>query len=102
MVIKEEGHIYELQNFESETTQTLTFVKKAPVSPESEELETVIEGTTNEEVLSALINRLGVLNAKFPSRENSIVITKLEESLMWLNKRTEDRKARGVEGKHIK
>lgn len=39
------------------------------------------------------------LNAKFPSRENAMTITKLDEALMWQDKRTKDREARGVEGK---
>ena len=38
------------------------------------------------------------LNAKFPCRENSLTITKLEEALMWNEKRTKDRVDRGVEG----
>jgi len=38
------------------------------------------------------------LNRKFPCRENSIAITKLEETLMWLIKRAENRENRGVEG----
>lgn len=38
------------------------------------------------------------LNKNFPCRENSLAITKLEESLMWLNKRTENRIKAGVEG----
>lgn len=38
------------------------------------------------------------LNQKFPCRENSIVITKLEEALLWLGKRKADREQRGVEG----
>jgi hypothetical protein len=101
MVIKEEGHVYELQNFESESVQTINFVKKIKSSLDSDVLQTILIGTTNEEVLEVLINRLQYLNSKFPCRENSIVITKLEESLMWLNKRAEDRKSRGVEGKHI-
>lgn len=57
-------------------------------------------GITNESLLAILVHRLGVLNKKFPCRENSIVITKLEESLMWLEKRTKDRLTRGVEGQH--
>ena len=60
---------------------------------------TINDGTTNEEVLKVLIDRLQYLNGMFPCRENAIVITKLEESLMWLNKRTSDRLARNVEGK---
>ena len=38
------------------------------------------------------------LNKKFPCRENSMVVTKLDEALMWLQKRKDDRKKRGVEG----
>ena len=58
-------------------------------------------GTTLEEMLKVSIERLQQLNGMFPCRENSVAITKMEEALMWLNKRTENRKARGVEGKHI-
>ena len=38
------------------------------------------------------------LNAKFPCRENAMTITKLDEALMWQDKRTKDREARNVEG----
>lgn len=38
------------------------------------------------------------LNEKFPCRENSSAITKLDECLMWLDKRKRDREKRGVEG----
>jgi hypothetical protein len=38
------------------------------------------------------------LNAKFPCHENAITITKLEEALMWQDKRTQDRNNRKVEG----
>ena len=48
------------------------------------------EWLTNEEVLAMLIDRMNYLQGKFPCRENALVITKLEESLMWLNKRTSD------------
>lgn len=102
-----EGHRYELENFEklTEVGQTIQFIQKEPMKelnglPEGT-LETINDGTTNEEVLAVLINRMKYLQDKFPCRENAIVITKLEESLMWLNKRTEDIKNRGVEGKQI-
>lgn len=39
-------------------------------------------------------------NGKFACRENAIAITKLEEALLWLDKRTRDREARQVEGTH--
>lgn len=100
------GHKYELAHFEGAgfpdaPVQTLQFIEKAPISEGSKEMLTVNDGTTNEEVLKVLIDRLHYLNGKFPCRENAIVITKLEESLMWLNKRTSDRQARNVEGKHV-
>ena len=98
-----EGHKFSLDNFENPGTdgQVLQFIQKEPTEPGSVDLKTVHNGTTNEEVLAMLIRRLYYLNKKFPCRENSIVITKLEESLMWLNKRTADRKARFVEGKYL-
>lgn len=37
---------------------------------------------------------------KFACRENALAITKLEEALHWLNHRTVEREARGVEGLH--
>lgn len=94
------GHKYELASFEGGAPQTIQFIKKKPdLEAGNGVLFTVNDGTTNEEVLRVMIDRLLYLNGKFPCRENAIVITKLEESLMWLNKRTADRQARGVEGK---
>lgn len=57
-------------------------------------------GLQVEEALEQVLARIKEYNSKVPCRENSIVITKLEESIMWLNKRTADREARGVEGTH--
>ena len=104
MKVKVEGHAYELSNFENKDLegQSLQFIHKEPVIEGSSELKTVSDGTTNEEVLEVLINRLGYLQSKFPCRENAIVITKLEEALMWLNKRTADRVKRNVEVKNEK
>lgn len=98
------GHKYELENFEAKDKpgQILQFIEKAPVGEGATELRTVNDGTTNEDVLRVLIDRLNTMQAKFPCRENAIVVTHLETGLLWLEKRTADRKARGVEGKHIK
>jgi len=38
------------------------------------------------------------LNKKFPCRENAVVVTKLDEALLWLLKRKMDRERRNVEG----
>lgn len=43
-------------------------------------------------------NNVGELS----SRETAVAITKLDEALMWLNKRAEDRKVRGVQGTYQK
>ena len=43
-------------------------------------------------------NMLEKLNTKFPCRENAMTITKLDEALMWQEKRTKDREDRNVEG----
>src|SRR3990167_2923046 len=102
MTIITPGHRYELLNFNQPNTlgQTLQFIEKVldTDSQEPGDLRTVNDGTTNEEVLAVLIDRLNFLQAKFPCRENAIVITKLQESLFWLQYRTEQRKLRGVEG----
>ena len=105
MKVITEGHTYELDHFENYglpgvAVQKLQFIHKEPAEPGSKELETICDGTTNEEVLRVLIDRMNYLQNKFPCRENAIVITKLEESLMWLEKRTANRKARNVEGTH--
>ena len=98
------GHTYELSNFENknEKGQVLQFIHKEPIEEGATELKTVSDGTTNEEVLEALINRMNFLDGKFPCRENSIVITHLETALLWLEKRTNDRIKRDVEGKNEK
>lgn len=82
--------------------QQLQFIQKEPVESGSTEMKTVHNGTTNEEVLAVLIDRIQFLNAKFPCKENAVALTHIETALLWLNKRTADRKARGVEGTHQK
>lgn len=62
---------------------------------------TSTDGATVESVLHCSLGRLKDLNDKFPCRENAIAITKMQEALMWLEARTKDRIARGVEGKHL-
>jgi hypothetical protein len=57
-------------------------------------------GLSNEAVLAVVIDRMrGFQTGPFKCRENAIALTHLEEALMWLQKRTRDRMARGVEGK---
>ena len=72
-----EGHTYSLKNYVCDV-QIIEFMEK-------EKGEITQDGVTNEEVLEMLIARMQYLNKTLPCRENSIVITKLEEALMWLN-----------------
>lgn len=56
-------------------------------------------GISNESLLAVVEDRLaGFQSGQFACRENAIAITKIQEALMWLQKRTRDRLARGVEG----
>lgn len=58
-----------------------------------------VNGCHNEDLIAIVLDRLQCLNqGDFACRENSIAITKLEEALLWLNKRTLDRISRGVDG----
>jgi len=101
MKVLKKGHCYQLANVEnpfSDEEQTLQFIEKE--ADEQGNLVLVSNGTSNEEVLKVLIDRMQYLNSKLASRENSLVITKLEEALLWLQKRTNDRLERGVEGTH--
>lgn len=60
-----------------------------------------VNGCCNEDLINMVIERLeGFQNSEFKCRENAIAITKLEEALLWLRKRTMDREDRGVEGTH--
>lgn len=60
-----------------------------------------VNGVCNEDLLVMVIRRLqGFQESEFKCRENAMAITKLEEALLWLRKRTLGRENRGVEGTH--
>lgn len=62
-----------------------------------------VNGCHNEDLIAIIIDRLQSFQAgDFSCRENALAITKLEEALMWLRKRTQDREDRGVEGTSVK
>ncbi len=61
-----------------------------------------VNGVMNEDLIAMVIDRLqSFQESEFKCRENAVAITKLEEALMWLRKRTQDREDRGVEGTHV-
>ena len=62
-----------------------------------------VNGVTHEVLLAIVADRLRSFQAgPFASRENAIALTKIEEAMLWLHKRTLDRMRRGVEGTHQK
>jgi len=62
-----------------------------------------LNGVFNEDLIAMVICRLEHFQkSEFACRENAIAITKLEESLMWLRKRTMNRNKRGVLGTYNK
>ena len=57
-----------------------------------------INGCQVDTIIAAAKLIIEGLNKKIACRENAMVITKLDEALMWSKKRKEDREKRGVEG----
>ena len=57
-----------------------------------------VNGCQIDTIVEAAKTIIEGLNKNFPSRENAMAITKLDECLMWLDKRTKDREKRQVEG----
>ncbi len=81
----------ELQAAPGAKTQTVMF-QHGPVKANG------VNGIQNEQVIELLLLRLRDLDEKFPCRENIFAIIKLDEALMWLERRTKLRVEQGVEG----
>lgn len=102
--ILEEGTLYQLPEYRVvpekgiERTGTFTVVKFVRGSKDEEEEIPARTGTLHEHLLSMMIHDLKHKNNLVPSREGSLVITKLEEARNWLRQRQVDRKKRDVEG----
>lgn len=65
-------------------------------------LEHGVNGITQEVLLAIVIDRLqSFQSGSFPSVENVNALTFIQTGLLWLQKRTMDRLARGVEGKTV-
>lgn len=91
MAVIKSGYRYDLFNM-GNGCQPLQFIEKEPSG------HTLVEGTTNEAVLQALIHRISVLNEKMPSPYNEECLTLLTTALKALYRRTAERQVRGVEG----
>lgn len=104
MQILDQGHQYELDNFgyiaenKERIPQQLQFIRKEQTFPGSTELKIMIDGTTNEEVLRVLIDRMEYLQELLPCEENVQIISLLNQALHFVNMRRKDRDARGITG----
>jgi len=60
-----------------------------------------LPGVTNEAVIAVVIDRLrGFQSGPYACRENALAITKLEEAMHWLQRRSIERMKQGVLGKN--
>jgi hypothetical protein len=78
------GHLYELGSFAKGNNQRIQFIERKLVDGK---WEMVNDGTTNEEVLEMLIDRLSIMDAKLPCEENREILSNLTEALEWQKKR---------------
>lgn len=57
-----------------------------------------VNGCQIDDMLTFALGTLQAMNKKYPCRENSLAITKLEECLLWLDARRKERERRRAEG----
>lgn len=77
--------------------ETLQFQEGARKDPNA------IRGLADEDLLEIVRDRLkGFQSGEFATRENACALTHIEEALMWLSKRVEDRIERNVLGTYKK
>lgn len=66
-------------------------------------LENSIHGILDSDLLEIVRHRLQCFQSgEFSSRENAVALTHIEEALMWMNRRVEDRIERNVLGTNSK
>lgn len=94
MVCKKEGVVYELKNFNSEDGQLIQFTYK-------NEKGAYEPGTTNEEVVDMLIERMYSLQKSRFSTENEVMIMMLKDVRRLLKKRLSN-KIQTVKNSHEK
>jgi hypothetical protein len=92
-------HLYGITSDEPRTSDTPPAVTLPIRFQEGPIQEAGVNGISNEALLAVVEDRLvGFQTGPFSCRENAIALTHVQEAMMWLQKRTRDRVARGVEG----
>lgn len=87
------NHFYEVRSADGNELLGVVKFQKGPIK------ENGVNGIANEDLLNIVIDRLSSFqDSPYKCRENAIAITKIEEAVLWLRKRTMDRERRNVEG----
>lgn len=105
------SHLYQITGFNTETNGSCPFTERYGKPSDHttilfqngpiDENGNGANGIQQEALLAIVLDRLrGFQSGQYRCRENACAITHIEEALMWLQKRTRDRLARGVEGTH--
>ncbi len=105
------SHLYHISGFNTGSNPSCPFTERHGQPAEHATVlfqngpiaEVGVNGVTHEVLLTILIDRMrSFQSGPYSTRENALALTKMEEALMWLHKRTLDRMRRGVEGTHQK
>lgn len=97
MEVINQGHVYKLNNNKSPGHTILTFFKDEEINGEG------FEGTTNQEVLRALIDRIKFLDSQKPHPVNDEIINCLRKAIVLHEQRHLDRLLeKGVEIENLK
>lgn len=87
------GYEHKTPSGRVEMEETMIDFQRGPIA------EVGVNGVSVEALLAIVEDRLlGFQSGAYSCRENAIALTKIQEAMMWLQKRTRDRVARGVDG----
>lgn len=96
-------HKYKIQSKEKDLNGIPLFLGEIQLQCGPRKEENSIHGVIDTDLLEIVRDRLKSFQAgPFSSRENACALTHIEEALMWMNRRVEDRIERNVLGKNIK
>lgn len=101
-VVDEKGngganHLYQID------TQSANGIHEVQFQDGARKLKDSTHGVLDSDLLEIVKHRLeSFQKGPFSSRENALVLTHIEEALMWMNRRVEDRIERNVLGTNTK
>ena len=92
------NHEYEIRKADTDELITKIQFQKGPRKEESS-----VHGVIDTDLLEIVKDRLqGFQSSEFATRENEFALLHIEEALMWMNRRVEDRIERSVLGTYNK